>query len=482
MQSIIEGFKSNYEIERLIKMHFGRCNDSETSSNKENCIEVRLLKVNERNHVVVKLLWNTRQSVDQREALEDTTQTVFLAARMIAYVAESVGLPPLRWGILTGIRPIKIVRKMLEQGQSEQNVAQMLRESYLVQSEIADVVLEIAHREIEINKILLSNGVSLYVSIPFCPSRCSYCSFVSQSIGKEMQLIAHYLDCICEEMKITAELIKSLKLTLQTVYIGGGTPTCLGNDQLAGLLNTINECFDLSESVEITIEAGRPETLNIENLTAIKSCKINRICINPQSLNDAVLIGINRNHTAQDVEKAYRLAREVGFQTINMDLIAGLPGESLESFKNSLIGVAELAPENITVHTLTIKRGSDYSCVSHQSSPASEIVRMVDFSREYLANQGYKAYYLYRQAGTLANLENIGYSKPGYEGIYNSFMMGETQTVLAVGAAGVTKLVHPISGKIKRIYNNKLPREYIRSFSEVINRKEGVLQFYESSV
>ena len=482
MQSIIEGFKSCYEIERLIRMHFGRCNDSEASLNNENCIEVRLLKEIECSHVVVKLLWNTRQAIDQREAPIDTTQTVFLAARMIAHVAESVGLPPLRWGILTGIRPVKLVRKMLEQGKSEQNIAQMLRDDYLVQSEIADVVLEIAQREIDLNKHLLPNGVSLYVSIPFCPSRCSYCSFVSQSIGKEMHLITQYLDCIYEEIKITAELIKSLKLTLQTVYIGGGTPTCLENNQLTGLLNTISECFDLSDAVELTIEAGRPETLNFENLTAIKSSKNNRICINPQSLNDAVLIGINRNHTAQDVEKAYRLARKVGFRTINMDLIAGLPGDSYESFKNSLIGVAELAPENITVHTLTIKRGSDYSCVLHQNTSGYEIARMVDFSHDYLENRGYKAYYLYRQADTLANLENVGYSKPGHEGIYNSLMMGETQTVLAVGAAGVTKLVHPISKRIKRIYNNKLPREYIRSFSQVIKRKEGVLQFYESSV
>lgn len=383
------------------------------------------------------------------------------------------------WGILTGVRPVKLLRRLAEESNEEQAVKKFLNDFFVSNEKIA-LSRETEHNERKILELSRPESFSLYVGIPFCPSRCSYCSFVMASIERAEKLIEPYTKLLCEEIKRTAEIANKLGLRLETVYFGGGTPTTLSAEQLDTVLRTVNKCFDMSTCREFTVEAGRPDTIDIAKLFALKENKVDRISINPQTTNDDVLKTIGRKHTAQQFFDAFELARKCGFDNINTDLIAGLPTDTPESFKNSLDSIVKLNAECITVHTLCMKRASRLTTegVTLDLQQARDAREMLAYTQNILGQNEYIPYYMYRQSRMVGNLENVGWSKRGFESLYNVYVMDETHTILACGSGGVTKLKRNNPDYLERIFNFKYPYEYIDRFDELIQRKSGIMQFY----
>ena len=382
------------------------------------------------------------------------------------------------WGTLTGVRPVKRVNKMLSQGFTKDDVFKELKGRFLCSDEKCGIAFDTALNQQKIVNSTDEKSFALYVSIPFCPSRCSYCSFVSQEVLKSLALIPQYVNKLCREIEKTAEISNKLGMKLQSVYFGGGTPTAIDAVYLEAIMKTVNDSFDCSYLKEYTVEAGRADTITEKKLEVIKKGGADRISINPQTLNNDVLKAIGRKHTAEDFYEKFSLARKFGFETINTDLIAGLPTDTIESFHETIDGIISLKPENVTVHTLSIKRCSDINMNEQYqvlSNPASE---MVDYATNALKSQGYNPYYLYRQKNMLDNLENIGWSLKGKESIYNIYIMEEIQTILAVGAGGSTKLVDNRNSRIERIFNYKLPLEYIKNFDLMLSKKSEIERFY----
>ena len=383
------------------------------------------------------------------------------------------------WGILTGVRPVKLLRRLAEESSEEQAVKKFEKDFFVSNEKIA-LSRETEHNERKILELSKPESFSLYVGIPFCPSRCSYCSFVMASIERAEKLIEPYTKLLCEEIKQTAEIANKLGLRLETVYFGGGTPTTLSAEQLDTVLRTVNKSFDMSTCREFTVEAGRPDTIDIAKLFALKEYKVDRISINPQTVNDEVLKTIGRKHTAQQFFDAFELARKCGFDNINTDLIAGLPTDTPESFKNSLDSIVRLNAECITVHTLCMKRASRLTTegVTLDLQQARDAREMLAYTQNILGQNEYIPYYMYRQSRMVGNLENVGWSKRGFESLYNVYVMDETHTILACGSGGVTKLKRNNPDYLERIFNFKYPYEYIDRFDELIQRKSGIMQFY----
>lgn len=383
------------------------------------------------------------------------------------------------WGILTGVRPVKLLRRLAEESSEEQAVKKFEKDFFVSNEKIA-LSREIEHNERKILELSKPESFSLYVGIPFCPSRCSYCSFVMASIERAEKLIEPYTKLLCEEIKRTAEIANKLGLRLETVYFGGGTPTTLSAEQLDTVLGTVNNSFDMSTCREFTVEAGRPDTIDIAKLFALKENKVDRISINPQTVNNEVLKTIGRKHTAQQFFDAFELARKCGFDNINTDLIAGLPTDTTESFKNSLDSIVRLNAECITVHTLCMKRASRLTTegVTLDLQQARDAREMLAYTQNVLGQNEYIPYYMYRQSRMVGNLENVGWSKRGFESLYNVYVMDETHTILACGSGGVTKLKRNNPDYLERIFNFKYPYEYIDHFDELIQRKSGIMQFY----
>lgn len=383
------------------------------------------------------------------------------------------------WGILTGVRPVKLLRRLAEESSEEQAVKKFEKDFFVSNEKIA-LSRETEHNERKILELSKPESFSLYVGIPFCPSRCSYCSFVMASIERAEKLIEPYTKLLCEEIKRTAEIANKLGLRLETVYFGGGTPTTLSAEQLDTVLGTVNNSFDMSTCREFTVEAGRPDTIDIAKLFALKENKVDRISINPQTVNDEVLKTIGRKHTAQQFFDAFELARKCGFNNINTDLIAGLPTDTPESFKNSLDSIVRLNAECITVHTLCMKRASRLTTegVTLDLQQARDAREMLAYTQNILGQNEYIPYYMYRQSRMVGNLENVGWSKRGFESLYNVYVMDETHTILACGSGGVTKLKRNNPDYLERIFNFKYPYEYIDRFDELIQRKSGIMQFY----
>lgn len=383
------------------------------------------------------------------------------------------------WGILTGVRPVKLLRRLAEESNEEQAVNRFEKDFFVSNEKIA-LSRETEHNERKILELSKPESFSLYVGIPFCPSRCSYCSFVMASIERAEKLIEPYTKLLCEEIKRTAVIANKLGLRLETVYFGGGTPTTLSAKQLDTVLRTVNKSFDMSTCREFTVEAGRPDTIDSAKLFALKENKVDRISINPQTTNDEVLKTIGRKHTAQQFFDAFELARKCGFDNINTDLIAGLPTDTPESFKNSLDSIVRLNAECITVHTLCMKRASRLTTegVTLDLQQARDAREMLAYTQNILGQNEYIPYYMYRQSRMVGNLENVGWSKKGFESLYNVYVMDETHTILACGSGGVTKLKRNNPDYLERIFNFKYPYEYIDRFDELIQRKSGIMQFY----
>ncbi len=385
--------------------------------------------------------------------------------------------PP--WGVLTGVRPIKLFRRLSKEHGFEYAVDYFLNK-FKVSDEKTDLTVETEKNERAILALSQPDSYSLYISIPFCPSRCSYCSFVSASVERTKHLVEPYVELLCRELANTAEYAKRLNLRLESVYMGGGTPTTLSAQQMRKVLTTVNEEFDLSHCREFTVEAGRPDTITEEKLKAIMECGVDRISINPQTLNDDVLKTIGRRHTAAQVIDTFNLARKYNFNHINMDLIVGLPNDTFESFKSTLDRITELSPESITVHTLSMKRASTLTMNGKtlDRQEAETTAKMLSYANRKLHENEYYPYYLYRQSRMVGNMENTGRSKIGSEGIYNVFIMDETHTILACGAGAVSKLKDSKTDSLERIFNYKYPYEYINNFEEILKRKERIESFY----
>ncbi|MBO4897129.1 MAG: coproporphyrinogen dehydrogenase HemZ [Clostridia bacterium] len=388
--------------------------------------------------------------------------------------AEKISDIPAPWGILTGIRPAKPVRKMLEDGAAEDEVLAVLKDTYLVTDKKARLAIDIAKAE----RNLCTNDkskVSVYIGIPFCPTRCSYCSFISHDASKMIKLSAEYVKKLCEEIKVISKIINDLGLSVRNLYFGGGTPTALSESELKTLFEAVSENFDVSQIEEFTVEAGRPDTITREKLSAILESGARRISINPQTKWDETLKRIGRNHTFEDFLNAYNLAREMGFRNINCDLIAGLPSETPAMFSETCDTLLKLSPENLTVHTLYIKRASRIKA-EHEKISTAGIEEMVDTAAEKCKEKGLFPYYLYKQKTTSGNLENVGYSKRGFECLYNSDTMSDSASVFALGAGGVTKLV--MDDRIERVFNFKNADDYINKFDEIIKRKESIPKIF----
>ena len=394
--------------------------------------------------------------------------------------AMGIGLPHRPWGMLTGVRPGKLMTPLLAQGMDDTQATRYFERHYDVAPARAALVVRTAHATLRAMDALGEKDVCLYVGIPFCPTRCAYCSFVSQSVEKSMALVPEFLQALAREIAATAEAVQRAGLRIVSLYIGGGTPTTLSAQDLGRIFSTIEQNFDLSHLMEYTVEAGRPDTVTRERLEVIRAAGVQRISINPQSFNDKVLEAIGRRHTAQQTLDAFALARDCGFDHINMDFIAGLPEDDLPSFQRSIQTALDLQAESITVHTLALKT-SAYMVTREQTFDLKDrltVSNMVDYAGQTLHGAGYYPYYMYRQSKSLGNLENVGWCKSGYDCLYNVYMMDETHTVLAVGAGAVTKLRGQNSGMIERIYNYKYPYEYIRDFDTLLERKKRISGFY----
>lgn len=383
--------------------------------------------------------------------------------------------------MVTGIRPVKKINELMERGLDKPEIFSVLKEKYYVSDEKLELAYSTAVTQSDALNALDKRSYSLYVSIPFCPSRCSYCSFVSHSIESAgaKKLLPDYVKKLCEEIALTVETAKELDLRLDTVYIGGGTPTVLSADQLAEVMSAVKKNFDISKIREYTVEAGRSDTITEKKLEIIRDFGATRISVNPQTMNDSVLEAIGRRHTAKDVVSAFETARRLGFGNINMDVIAGLPTDTPESFAQTIETLCGMDPESITIHTLTVKRSSALFSEEERRIDG-RIGEMVGSGQKCLLGAGYLPYYLYRQKNTVENLENVGFAKAGYECLYNIYIMEEAQTILAAGAGGSTKLVNTETGKIERLFNYKFPYEYISRYDKMIAKKAGIVKFFSS--
>lgn len=397
-------------------------------------------------------------------------------------LSEYTGIYP-PWGILTGVRPEKFVQEAEEKGLNEKEIHLEFEKRYFLSKEKIDLLLKTAKGQSRALKNHPPNGIDLYVGIPFCPSRCLYCSFVSHDTAKAGRLIPEYVDKLCEELIYTAGILRKKKIPLHTIYIGGGTPTTLSPNQLEQLLSTISTHFDLSTLLEYTVEAGRSDTITAEKLEVLKKYQVNRVSINPQSMIPSVLEAVGRPHSPEEVVEAFRLAKSVGFPIINMDLIAGLHTDTPEGFSYSLEQILALEPENITIHTLSVKRASDMVEQGKAIYDASSgvIGKMLGKAYPLLETKGYEPYYLYRQKNMRENMENVGFAKLGTENLYNIYMMDELESIVACGAGSVSKLIYPESGKIDRIFNFKNPHEYLRGFDEILARKKKIVEYLEEN-
>lgn len=384
---------------------------------------------------------------------------------------RNISLP---WGVMCGIRPAKNVRELKESGYNDKEVHDILTTVYEVEEEKIDFAMRVAKNEEILLKNIGKNSVSLYIGIPFCPTRCIYCSFVSTDIRVSGKYMDEFVEKLLLEIDKTAEIIKKIGVYVETIYIGGGTPTTLSAVHLQRIFERLHKYFDFEKIKEFTLEAGRVDTITKEKLLAAKSGGVDRISINPQTMNIVTLKKVGRNHDDKMVEECFKLARELGFNNINMDLIAGLPGETPEMFKYSLDRVIALDPENITVHSMCVKRAANLRFTNNRLTEARDMNEMLSYTQKQMAKTGREPYYMYRQKNISGNLENVGYAKPGTMSAYNVNIMEEKQTIIALGGGGSTKLV--MEDKIERIFNFKDPLEYIRRFDEILKKKDEIVE------
>ncbi len=420
----------------------------------------------------------TRNGVSHTGIARSRTDSEPMRRQLVRQSYYKAALPFLReapaWGALSGVRPTKLVSRHLMAGGTRSSADRLLRDVYYVQPPRRALCLDAAEATMEALGRQREGDISLYVGIPFCPTRCIYCSFVSASVEKSRQLLEPYLKALEQEILAAAEGLAENPRRIRTVYIGGGTPTTLDAGQLRWLLETLHRAFDLSECLEFTVEAGRPDTLDGEKLRVLRECGATRISINPQTMEDRVLKIMGRSHSSEDILRAYRQALEAGHRDINMDLIAGLPGDTLDGFRHTMEEVLKLHPTSITVHTLALKKAAALYYESRAGLPgAGTVEQMLQLGNQGLRQADYRPYYLYRQKYMTGSFENVGWCRHGFENLYNIYMMEELHSILSLGAGGVTKIVR--GSEISRLSNPKYPQEYIRGIGETAARKREVV-------
>jgi len=498
----IDGNINKYYVETLCLVFFPGSTFGENEEPRDGVPEVWVSvypdDVGQENaYVSIKLndrVCEATASVSPEEEITISTRASIAVGRAIfAAGKELLGhIPP--WGILTGIRPAKIAGTLLKDGKGVTRAKRILRDEYFVNPQKASLAVSVASLEAKLLKNLEDNTCSIYISIPFCPSRCAYCSFVSYTTQRLLSLIDEYLDALLLDLDETFKTINRLGMRVITIYIGGGTPTTLDTKQLKRIFSKINEYINPNELFEFTLEAGRPDTITEEKLLLAKENGVTRISVNPQTLNDDVLREVGRRHTVEEFYKAYAIAEKCGIRDINIDLIAGLPGDNFKSFSETVDKIITLSPSNITVHTFCVKKASDAlrNNSNIYSLGGGDAAKCVSYSQIKTKFAGYKPYYMYRQKNTVGNLENVGFSKEGSEGLYNIFMMEEIQSIFAVGAGAVTKLVTPKglgsdNKKILRIFKPKYPYEYLNNTKSGIDaddyrdkERRQILDFFDS--
>ena len=402
---------------------------------------------------------------------ENTEDKNVLKREIYDCLSRVTGKKP-EWGILTGIRPVKLCGEYYDKCRSAEETIKHLEDFYYINSEKAKQIMDMYLYQEDVMGRAEKRSCSIYIGIPFCPTRCVYCSFASNQVPESE--ISRYLEALLKEIEFTGKRMKETGLVPETIYIGGGTPTTLTAEEMDILLSKAEECFDLSALREFTVEAGRPDTITKEKLLVIKKHGIERISINPQSMKEKTLELIGRKHSAEDIRRAFADAKEAGFKDINADIIAGLPEETTEDFVKTLQEVIELEPENITVHCLAVKKASRLIDIdkNYHYKQADTVSEMLERSREILADKGFVPYYLYRQKHMAGAYENTGYCIKGTECIYNMRIMDEHQTIIALGAGGISKMYYPEENRLERVPNVTNYEEYIKRIDEMLMRKE----------
>ena len=466
MKLTLHGHDDRYAVEQLQMALFPEGTDGEAVST--------LHRGNIYLTAVTKITLNGKTAAASRR-LKAADESVRLRRQTLqqSYYAAAVpllGYEP-AWGALAGVRPTKISTKHMLSGGTPKSAEKLLKDVYYVTPERRKMAVDCSVSTVHAVNLLEDTDVSLYIGIPFCPTRCVYCSFVSRTIGKRTELMEPYLQALYKEIEITGRLLKESGRRVRSIYIGGGTPTTLTSQQMAKLLDTVRESFDLSRCLEFTVEGGRPNTLDDEKLRTIVQHGADRISINPQTMENHVLRACGRPHSADDILRAYNQAVAAGFKAINMDLIAGLPQDSVDGFRRSLDTVISLNPANITVHTLALKKGADLFERRVELPTQGEVTQMVDYANTTLREAGYKPYYLYRQKYMSGSFENVGWSRDALDCLYNIYMMEEVHTIISLGGGGMNKVNLP-GGKIERFHNPKFPEQYIEMIDKVLQQKE----------
>ena len=411
------------------------------------------------------------------KAANETVRLRRQALQQSYYLAACQLLPTVpAWGALAGVRPTKITTRHLLEGGTPKSADKLMKDVYYVTQARRKLAVDCSISTVKAAELLDKDDLSLYVGIPFCPTRCTYCSFVSRTIGKKTELLNPYLEALMQEIAVTGKLLAKSGRKIRTIYMGGGTPPTLRAPPMAALLDAIRDSFDFSRCIEFTVEGGRPDTLDYEKLKTIRDHGADRMSINPQTMEDHVLKACGRPHTAADVVRAYRQAVDAGFAAINMDLIAGLPQDDFDGFRRSLDTVAALNPANITVHTLALKKGADLFEKREGLSTAQQVTAMVDYANAALRTLGYKPYYLYRQKYMSGSFENVGWSRDNLDCLYNIYMMEVVHTILSVGGGGMNKVNLP-DGRLQRFHNPKFPEQYIQMLPEVLRQKEELFAY-----
>ncbi len=412
----------------------------------------------------------TKNETVERTSKTATGHAVYRACvRLTGYTAA--------WGLLTGIRPSSVAMELINK-LGEANTLETLQSKYLLSHDKSVLAIATAKNESSVISEYDERFCSIYISIPFCPTRCAYCSFISYATNKLFQLMPQYVDRIVSEITDVFSLIHDVGLSVASVYVGGGTPTTLSVEQLESILSTIRCCLNGKEVREFTVECGRPDTITLEKLSVLKKYGVDRVSVNPQTLNDSVLEKIGRRHTVKDFFDAYKMVKDVGFNVVNTDLIAGLDGDDFESFKHTVDKIVELSPENVTVHTFSVKKSASILTENEDiyNKESGFAVQSVDYAYKKLTSNGYAPYYMYRQKNTVCDLENVGYAKSGTYGAYNVLMMADGHTVFGIGAGATTKLVRKINAKkeILRIFSPKYPYEYLQNSKD---NREKIVEF-----
>jgi oxygen-independent coproporphyrinogen-3 oxidase len=397
----------------------------------------------------------------------------FLAAREVTGVT-----PP--WGSLTGVRPDKLATWAMAEGHTRQQAQAMLENDYFVTPERAALAAETGAQALFAGQSLGPRDIAVYVGIPFCPTRCAYCSFVSQSVEKSFAMVPPYVDALVRELKAGGQMVRQAGLRVRAFYMGGGTPTTLTAAQLDRVLEAFESAFDTAACEEMTVEAGRPDTITAEKLAVLKAHGVTRVSVNPQTMEDHVLRAIGRCHTAGDIERAMELTAQYGFPHVNMDLIAGLPEDTAEGFRRSLDRCLAFGTDNVTVHTLALKKGSRILTEGLRIPGQETVAEMLDYAAPVLRAAGHHPYYLYRQKYMSGSFENIGWSRPGAECLYNIYIMSELCSILSFGAGGSTKMVEPGTNHIQRAFNLKYPKEYIERPEKSLANQAAFAAFYET--